>query len=60
METVIARFKGGKVTIETAGFVGTSCQEATAALEKALGEKTADRPTDEAYRAESHEIQEQR
>jgi len=38
----------GETTIETKGFVGTACKDATAALEKALGMKTKDAPTKEA------------
>jgi len=38
----------GETTIETKGFTGTACKDATAALEKALGMKTKDAPTKEA------------
>jgi hypothetical protein len=38
----------GETTIETKGFVGAACKDATAALEKALGMKTKDAPTKEA------------
>jgi len=37
----------GETTIETKGFTGTACKDATAALEKALGIKTKDAPTKE-------------
>lgn len=36
-QTVRVRLDGTKVTVETEGFVGASCADATAALEKALG-----------------------
>ncbi|TXI84783.1 MAG: DUF2997 domain-containing protein [Cupriavidus sp.] len=37
----------GKVTVQTQGFAGASCQQATAALEKALGTVTRDDKTPE-------------
>lgn len=37
----------GEVTVKPIGFKGTSCQKATAALEKALGAVTDDKPTAE-------------
>lgn len=51
MEQVIVRFSKGKATIETTGFVGTSCQDVTADLERRLGHKTDDQPTDALYKS---------
>lgn len=42
--------EGATTTVETRGFVGRSCQQATAALEAALGRKTQDTPTAEAFK----------
>lgn len=39
----------GETTITTKGFSGGSCKDATRDLEKALGAKTSDTPTAEAY-----------
>ena len=39
----------GKTVIETEGFSGSSCQEATRFLEKALGERSGERLTGEFY-----------
>ena len=43
IEIVVAL--SGAVTVETRGFSGTSCLEASRVLETALGRTTADRPT---------------
>jgi hypothetical protein len=37
----------GAVVVKTTGFVGASCQDATRALEKALGQVTTDTKTPE-------------
>ncbi len=50
MEEVIVRFKDGQAQITTKGFAGKACALATADLEKALGKKTADRPTEEMHK----------
>lgn len=42
--------KGG-TKIETSGFTGSSCQDATRALEQALGAKTDEQLTGEFYAA---------
>ena len=42
----------GKTTIETRGFSGSSCQEATRFLEKALGERIGERLTGEFYQSQ--------
>lgn len=41
----------GQTTIETRGFRGRECQQATADLERALGLKTDDRVTKEMFQA---------
>lgn len=43
IEIVVA--PSGAVTVETRGFQGPSCREASRFLETALGRTTADRPT---------------
>lgn len=47
--TVTVTIQGGKTTVQTAGYQGASCQEATRALEAALGTVTSDTPTAEFY-----------
>ena len=39
----------GSTTVETRGFTGTACKNASKALETALGVRQADKPTPEAY-----------
>ncbi len=39
----------GQTKIETKGFAGSSCRDASRFLEEALGVKTEDRPTAEFY-----------
>ena len=41
----------GETKLETKGFAGESCREASAFLEVALGTKATDRPTTEAFTA---------
>ena len=41
----------GETTLETKGFAGQGCREASAFLEAALGAKQSDQPTAEAFRA---------
>ncbi len=41
----------GETKIETKGFAGTSCQEASKSLEQALGIKVSEKPTAEFYQA---------
>lgn len=48
--TITVDPKGG-VTVETKGFAGQACREATRALERALGQVLTDQPTAELYRA---------
>ena len=42
----------GEVSVQTRGFAGSSCRQASAFLEKALGQVSKDRPT-----AEMHQTQ---
>ena len=51
MRQIIIVCSGGEVKIETSGFTGKSCEEATAALEKVLGTVTDNTKTAEWYQA---------
>lgn len=51
--------KNGETTIETEGFVGASCQEATQPLEERLGVTTSDVPKEELYQSDFHYIKEE-
>ena len=48
----------GETTIQTRGFAGAECQQATQAMEKALGVKVSDQPTAEFYSTSAlqHEV----
>lgn len=48
-QQIVIELDGPKSTVTTRGFVGSECQLATAAVEAALGTKTADQPTAEMY-----------
>lgn len=51
----------GRTTVETHGFSGSSCQEASRLLERALGQQAGQRLTAEFYQAElAAERQEER
>ena len=39
----------GETTVQTKGFAGSSCRDATKALEQALGAVQSDKPTAEMY-----------
>jgi hypothetical protein len=41
----------GQVTVQTVGFAGPACRQASRALEQALGAVVSDRPTAELYEA---------
>ena len=41
----------GKTTIQTRGFVGSSCQDASRFIEQALGQRTDEKLTAEFYQA---------
>jgi len=49
----------GETTIQTRGFAGAECQQATQAMENALGVKVADQPTAEFYSTSAlqHEVE---
>jgi hypothetical protein len=47
--------KKGETKIETTGFTGSSCQEASRALEQALGAKTGETLTGEYYTASNEQ-----
>lgn len=46
----------GEITIKTEGFSGSSCKEATAAIEKALGKTVLDTPTGEMHGEQSKNV----
>lgn len=50
MAKIIVTIKGGKATVRSTGYSGPVCLQKTAAVQKALGQTTADTPT-----AEFHE-----
>ena len=45
----------GETKIETKGFAGSTCQQASQFLEQALGAKLSDMPTAEHYQAQREE-----
>lgn len=45
----------GETKLQTVGFTGNSCQEASRFLEEALGAKISDKPTADFYQAQHHE-----
>lgn len=46
-KTITVDIQDGKTTIETRGYTGKACMDATAELEKALGTRTSDKKTPE-------------
>lgn len=59
MKTIIFTINdSGEVTEETKGFIGKSCQDATKAYEKALGEVENEELTPEYYNREQNRVQE--
>ena len=42
----------GRVTVETRGFAGGQCREASRSVEEALGARTSERMTAESYQAQ--------
>ena len=50
----------GQTRLETRGFAGPACREASRFLEKALGQATAEQVTAEFHRVENAEHQQQR
>jgi hypothetical protein len=55
IEVVISR--NGESRIETKGFAGAACQEASRFLESALGAKTSERLTAEYYHQAAAQVQ---
>ena len=49
----------GQTTVETKGFAGSECREASEFLEKALGQTTREELTAEFHQAADNEITEQ-
>ena len=49
MKTITVRIHKGQTSVHAEGFAGASCKDATNALEKALGQVTADEATPELY-----------
>ena len=49
----------GETTVETKGFTGPACREASRFLEGALGRRLSERPTAEFYQTESAKNEEQ-
>jgi len=47
----------GETRLETKGFAGASCQEASRFIESALGEMLSDRPTAERYQVSAGQTQ---
>ena len=43
----------GKTSVQTLGFTGASCQDASRFIEQALGQRTAERLTAEFHQSES-------
>lgn len=43
----------GEVSIQTRGYTGSTCRQASQFLEKALGQVAQDRPTAEMYQSET-------
>lgn len=46
----------GATTVQTRGFHGASCREASRFIEQALGQKTGERLTTEFYQTEIHQV----
>jgi len=51
IEIIVSRT--GQTRVETKGFTGASCRQASEFLEKALGERTSEHLTPEFYQAET-------
>ena len=57
IEIIIA--PDGKSTVETRGFAGSGCREASKFLEEALGQRTAEQVTAEFYQAQTNQVRQQ-
>jgi hypothetical protein len=49
----------GKTTVQTKGFAGSSCRDASEFLEKALGQQTGEQLTAEFHQRQSTEAEQQ-
>jgi len=49
----------GETTVQTKGFAGASCQDASRLLEQALGQRTAEKLTTEFHQGQSAEQHQQ-
>jgi hypothetical protein len=49
----------GQSTVETRGFTGTSCRQASEFLERALGQRTGEQLTTEFYQTQSEQQHQQ-
>ena len=47
----------GETRLETKGFTGASCQDASRFIENALGERLSDQPTAERYQVSARQTQ---
>ncbi len=47
----------GETTVQTKGYAGTDCFQASKFLEEALGVKTAEKPTSEFYSSLTHPVE---
>lgn len=47
----------GETTVQTKGYAGSDCFQASKFLEEALGLKTTDRPTSEFYASLTHPVE---
>ena len=52
MRKITIKITGGMATVETSGFKGKACMDATAQLEAAMGKRTSDTKTPEFHEAD--------
>lgn len=58
MQTIEIRISPkGETSVQTKGFAGSSCRDASRLLEQALGQRTGEQPTAEFYQVQSVEQQ---
>jgi hypothetical protein len=53
-EVIITISPTAETTVETKGYAGNACKDATREFEKKLGKTTSDKPTAEAYQSGAH------
>lgn len=56
MQTITVTIKNGAAKVETEGFVGATCQDATKDLEAAMGLTSSDEKTPEFHQREQQVI----